>query len=191
MSTYTSYSTTSYSTSRSPPYQAASPGYRPIPPNLQPLDPSRSNWPDYGYDTSMSSSSGYSAQYASPPLSSASISRLSVSSPYGGYEQQYGSSPGVYTPSGGPSGSMYSTQAYPLPDVSSMAAAESTKSRKRRGNLPKETTDKLRTWFKAHLSHPYPTEEEKQELMRQTGLQMSTWISCSGPKLFQHPQTLT
>jgi hypothetical protein len=45
--------------------------------------------------------------------------------------------------------------------------------RKRRGNLPKETTDKLRDWFKRHLTHPYPTEDEKQELMRQTGLQMS------------------
>lgn len=48
------------------------------------------------------------------------------------------------------------------------------KQRKRRGNLPKETTDKLRTWFIGHLSHPYPTEDEKQELMRQTGLQIST-----------------
>lgn len=47
------------------------------------------------------------------------------------------------------------------------------KQRKRRGNLPKETTDKLRAWFVAHLHHPYPTEDEKQELMRQTGLQMS------------------
>ena len=48
-----------------------------------------------------------------------------------------------------------------------------SKQRKRRGNLPKETTDKLRAWFVAHLQHPYPTEDEKQELMRQTGLQMS------------------
>ena len=48
-----------------------------------------------------------------------------------------------------------------------------TKQRKRRGNLPKETTDKLRAWFVAHMNHPYPTEDEKQELMRQTGLQMS------------------
>lgn len=47
--------------------------------------------------------------------------------------------------------------------------------RKRRGNLPKETTDKLRAWFVAHLHHPYPTEDEKQELMRQTGLQMSEY----------------
>lgn len=51
------------------------------------------------------------------------------------------------------------------------------KQRKRRGNLPKETTDKLRAWFLAHLSHPYPTEDEKQELMRQTGLQMSKFRS--------------
>lgn len=53
------------------------------------------------------------------------------------------------------------------------------KQRKRRGNLPKETTDKLRSWFVAHLQHPYPTEDEKQELMRQTGLQMnqiSNWF---------------
>jgi hypothetical protein len=47
------------------------------------------------------------------------------------------------------------------------------KQRKRRGNLPKETTDKLRAWFVANLHHPYPTEDQKQELMRQTGLQMS------------------
>lgn len=53
-----------------------------------------------------------------------------------------------------------------------------TRQRKRRGNLPKETTDKLRAWFVAHLHHPYPTEDEKQELMRQTGLQMS---ECSPP----------
>lgn len=59
------------------------------------------------------------------------------------------------------------------------ALSGETKQRKRRGNLPKETTDKLRAWFMAHLSHPYPTEDEKQDLMRQTGLQMnqiSNWF---------------
>ena len=50
------------------------------------------------------------------------------------------------------------------------------KRRKRRGNLPKETTDKLRAWFVAHLQHPYPTEDEKQELVRRTGLQMSKYL---------------
>jgi hypothetical protein len=51
--------------------------------------------------------------------------------------------------------------------------------RKRRGNLPKETTDKLRAWFVGHLHHPYPTEDEKQDLMVRTGLQMnqiSNWF---------------
>lgn len=47
------------------------------------------------------------------------------------------------------------------------------KQRKRRGNLPRETTEKLKAWFAAHLQHPYPTEDEKHDLMRQTGLQMS------------------
>jgi len=51
------------------------------------------------------------------------------------------------------------------------------KQRKRRGNLPKETTDKLRAWFMSHLTHPYPTEDEKQELMRHTGLAMSKFCS--------------
>lgn len=53
---------------------------------------------------------------------------------------------------------------------------QDTKQRKRRGNLPKDTTDKLRTWFHAHLTHPYPTEDEKQDLMNRTGLQMSKLI---------------
>lgn len=47
------------------------------------------------------------------------------------------------------------------------------KTRKRRGNLPKETTEKLRAWFLTHLNHPYPSEDEKQELIQKTGLQMS------------------
>jgi hypothetical protein len=62
-------------------------------------------------------------------------------------------------------------------DVGSMGYGGDSKQRKRRGNLPKETTDKLRAWFVAHLQHPYPTEDEKQDLMRQTGLQMSKFQS--------------
>lgn len=66
----------------------------------------------------------------------------------------------------------YDTYCARFPDLSMTV---DTKQRKRRGNLPKETTDKLRAWFMAHLAHPYPTEDEKQELMRQTGLQMSKY----------------
>ena len=45
--------------------------------------------------------------------------------------------------------------------------------RRRRGNLPRDTTDLLKQWFAEHLGHPYPTEDEKQLLCRQTGLQMT------------------
>ncbi|KAI6247125.1 Homeobox protein homothorax [Erysiphe necator] len=54
-----------------------------------------------------------------------------------------------------------------------VVGARENKPRKRRGNLPKDTTDKLRTWFLNHLEHPYPTEDEKQQLMDSTGLQMN------------------
>ena len=50
--------------------------------------------------------------------------------------------------------------------------------RRRRGNLPRDTTDMLKQWFADHLGHPYPTEDEKQMLCRQTGLQM-TQVSLS------------
>jgi hypothetical protein len=61
---------------------------------------------------------------------------------------------------------------YPYPvDVGDMSG--DGKQRKRRGNLPKETTDTLRAWFRENLGHPYPSEEEKQRLMKATGLQMS------------------
>lgn len=42
--------------------------------------------------------------------------------------------------------------------------------KRRRGNLPRHVTDLLKSWFKDHVTHPYPSEEEKQMLMCQTGL---------------------
>ncbi|KAK3177142.1 hypothetical protein OEA41_008470 [Lepraria neglecta] len=51
--------------------------------------------------------------------------------------------------------------------------------RRRRGNLPRDTTDLLKSWFSDHLAHPYPTEDEKQMLCRRTGLamtQISNWF---------------
>lgn len=51
--------------------------------------------------------------------------------------------------------------------------SSSQQPRRRRGNLPRDTTDMLKQWFADHLGHPYPTEDEKQMLCRQTGLQMT------------------
>lgn len=45
--------------------------------------------------------------------------------------------------------------------------------KRRRGNLPKHVTDRLRQWFFDHISHPYPSEDEKQDLMAATGLTMN------------------
>ncbi|KAL8774271.1 MAG: hypothetical protein Q9209_001022 [Squamulea sp. 1 TL-2023] len=42
--------------------------------------------------------------------------------------------------------------------------------KKRRGNLPKQTTDVLRAWLYDHLEHAYPNDEQKQRLIRETGL---------------------
>lgn len=54
-----------------------------------------------------------------------------------------------------------------------------SRGKRRRGNLPKPVTDVLRAWFHEHLDHPYPTEEDKQVFMNQTGLsisQISNWF---------------
>ncbi|WEW61725.1 homeodomain super [Emydomyces testavorans] len=54
-----------------------------------------------------------------------------------------------------------------------------SKGKKRRGNLPKPTTDILRAWFYEHLDHPYPSEQDKQMFMTRTGLsisQISNWF---------------
>jgi len=47
------------------------------------------------------------------------------------------------------------------------------RNKRRRGNLPKAVTDILRSWFHDHISHPYPSEDEKQILMARTGLSIS------------------
>ncbi|CAG8675785.1 9174_t:CDS:2 [Dentiscutata erythropus] len=51
--------------------------------------------------------------------------------------------------------------------------------KKRRGNLPKATTALLKDWLARHKKHPYPTEEEKQDLAKETMLnlqQISNWF---------------
>ncbi|KAE9968038.1 hypothetical protein EG328_007814 [Venturia inaequalis] len=87
---------------------------------------------------------------------------------------EYGLVPGAYPhgSSGHPQelrndsvmGSAYSygfpSHSYPLP-------------RKRRGNLPKDATKVMKEWFGKHKDSPYPTEEQKQELVRLTRLNMS------------------
>jgi hypothetical protein len=64
-----------------------------------------------------------------------------------------------YPPAGGPPG-----------EVGMDSYEQGRPGKRRRGNLPKQVTDLLRSWLNDHLHHPYPTEDEKQMLMQQTGL---------------------
>ncbi|AQZ16220.1 TOS8 (YGL096W) and CUP9 (YPL177C) [Zygosaccharomyces parabailii] len=58
----------------------------------------------------------------------------------------------------------------------------------RRSNLPKETVQILNTWLLDHLRNPYPTPQEKRELLIRTGLtkiQLSNWfINVRRRKIF-------
>lgn len=60
---------------------------------------------------------------------------------------------------------------------------------KKRGKLPKETTDYLKAWLHRHSDHPYPSEEEKKQLCHATGLsmsQVSNWmINVSHPSFMR------
>ncbi len=58
---------------------------------------------------------------------------------------------------------------------------------RKRGKLPKETTDYLKAWLHRHSDHPYPSEEEKKQLCNATGLsmsQVSNWMINVSVSLF-------
>lgn len=66
-----------------------------------------------------------------------------------------------------------------LADPSASSSSGSGTAKKRRGNLPRQVTEILRKWLSDHIEHPYPTDEEKQQLIKQTGLtlnQLSNWF---------------
>lgn len=62
-------------------------------------------------------------------------------------------------------------EAYPL-NLSTGARGASAK-RRRRGNLPKESVQILRSWLYEHRFNAYPSEQEKLSLSGQTNLSIS------------------
>ncbi|AGO13108.1 AaceriAFL049Cp [[Ashbya] aceris (nom. inval.)] len=77
----------------------------------------------------------------------------------------------------------------PAPDGTKGKLKE-TKKQHRRSNLPKETVDILNEWLRNHYDNPYPSPQEKKELLKQTGLnpvQLSNWfINVRRRKIFQN-----
>ncbi|KAJ6488048.1 hypothetical protein C8R45DRAFT_995347 [Mycena sanguinolenta] len=61
--------------------------------------------------------------------------------------------------------------ALPLDD--SRARTPQPMPHRKRGRLPKETTDFLKAWLHSHAAHPYPSEIEKKQMCHATGLSMS------------------
>ncbi|KAG0042197.1 hypothetical protein BGZ83_000781 [Gryganskiella cystojenkinii] len=60
--------------------------------------------------------------------------------------------------------------------------------RKRRGNLPKSVTAVLKAWLVQHAIHPYPTEDQKQQLSEATNLsmnQISNWFINARRRILQ------
>jgi hypothetical protein len=61
----------------------------------------------------------------------------------------------------------------PLPLDDSRARSPQAMPQRKRGRLPKETTDFLKAWLHSHAAHPYPSEIEKKQMCHATGLSMS------------------
>uniref|UniRef100_A0A3B1KHN0 Pbx/knotted 1 homeobox 1.1 n=1 Tax=Astyanax mexicanus TaxID=7994 RepID=A0A3B1KHN0_ASTMX len=60
----------------------------------------------------------------------------------------------------------------------SFFSSEDSSSKNKRGVLPKQATNVMRSWLFQHIGHPYPTEEEKKQIANQTNLtllQVNNW----------------
>jgi len=83
------------------------------------------------------------------------------------------------------------TRAVSVSPLSSPSKSPSGKRRKS-NSLPPETVDYLKAWMMSpeHIAHPYPTEQEKAEIMADTGIelkQLTNWF-VNNRKRFWKPQ---
>ncbi|KAK8724019.1 hypothetical protein OTU49_011403 [Cherax quadricarinatus] len=64
----------------------------------------------------------------------------------------------------------------------------SKKNQKKRGIFPKVATNILRAWLFQHLTHPYPSEDQKKQLAQDTGLtilQVNNWFINARRRIVQ------
>ncbi|XP_015763861.1 PREDICTED: homeobox protein Meis1-like isoform X3 [Acropora digitifera] len=65
---------------------------------------------------------------------------------------------------------------------------QSKKSQKKRGIFPKAATNIMKAWLFQHLTHPYPSEEQKRSLAQETGLtilQVNNWFINARRRIVQ------
>ena len=65
---------------------------------------------------------------------------------------------------------------------------EDAKNAKKRGIFPKVATNILRAWLFQHLTHPYPSEDQKKQLAQDTGLtilQVNNWFINARRRIVQ------
>ncbi|XP_060069945.1 homeobox protein Meis1-like [Ylistrum balloti] len=63
-----------------------------------------------------------------------------------------------------------------------------SKRQKKRGIFPKVATNIMRAWLFQHLTHPYPSEEQKKQLAQDTGLtilQVNNWFINARRRIVQ------
>ncbi|KAJ7927523.1 hypothetical protein B0H13DRAFT_2653498 [Mycena leptocephala] len=72
-----------------------------------------------------------------------------------------------------PASEHYPPMVAALPLDDSRARTPQPMPQRKRGRLPKETTDFLKAWLHSHAAHPYPSEVEKKQMCHATGLSMS------------------
>ena len=137
------------------------------------------------YDDNLRHSS-LSSSYTFPPASQASmygnVARISGQAERrASYTQSSGSeatkdewgfsNPDILLPSTSANGPVHSpSRTSPVPPAPSSLV---DRPQKKRGKLPKPTTDFLKDWLHRHSDHPYPSEDEKKQLCAATGLSMS------------------
>ncbi|XP_064183845.1 homeobox protein PKNOX1.1 isoform X1 [Anguilla rostrata] len=65
---------------------------------------------------------------------------------------------------------------------------DDSSSKNKRGVLPKQATNVMRSWLFQHIGHPYPTEDEKKQLATQTNLtllQVNNWFINARRRILQ------
>uniref|UniRef100_A0AAY5K2I3 Homeobox domain-containing protein n=3 Tax=Esox lucius TaxID=8010 RepID=A0AAY5K2I3_ESOLU len=65
---------------------------------------------------------------------------------------------------------------------------EESSPKNKRGVLPKQATNVMRSWLFQHIGHPYPTEDEKKQIATQTNLtllQVNNWFINARRRILQ------